>query len=315
MMFNFFDNSKQIGGFVRIGNRVNEGHAEVTLCLFLPTGEVLLQWAKPVIESNTDFNVAGMSFRVLEPIRRLEVAYRGPAVRLSDPLQMKDPGKAMRGNPTVAVAMRLEVTNTGPMIGSATGNAERSVIFLDGVGHYQQPLAARGTLHAGADSWDLSMYGVRDHSWGRRVWSTIFRDRSIWLTFGPDLSLICCKTWLDPAAPPDVMGCVIEAASVTPLRAIDLESRFRPGTHYHDAVRMDLQDARGRHFSVTGEVLSYVPLRHRSPGRETIYLGQAMTRFELEGRRHALGLSEYFDAQSACKTLIDLSQSGAVARE
>jgi hypothetical protein len=314
MMFNFFDNAHCIGGFVRIGNRVNEGHAEVTFCVFLPNGEVLVQWSKPEIDSNVGFDAAGMSFRVREPTRRLEVAYNGPAVLISDPYQMSNPGKALRGNPSVPVAMRLDVTNTGPMIGSASGNAHESVIFLDGVGHYQQPLAARGTLRAGKDYWDLSMYGVRDHSWGRRVWSSIFRDRSIWITFGQDLSFICCKTWLDPTAPPDVMGCVIEGTSVTRFRVIDLESRFRPGTHYHDAVRLELEDVRGRRYSLAGTVLSYVPLRHRYPARETIFLGQAITRFEFDGRV-ALGLSEYFDAESACPALIDLSQHGLVARE
>src|SRR5689334_15580489 len=50
MFFNFFDARQRIGGFVRIGNRINEKHAEMTLCLFLPNGEVLLQWAKPAID-------------------------------------------------------------------------------------------------------------------------------------------------------------------------------------------------------------------------------------------------------------------------
>jgi len=314
MMFNFFDESRQLGGFVRIGNRVNEAHAEMTLCIFLPGGDLLMQWAKPAIRSNADFHAAGMTFRVHEPGRRLEVAYAGPAVRLSDALQMRNPGRALRENPTVPVDLELMVTNTGPMIGSASGDPRSSVIFLDGVGHYQQPLAARGSLRAGADHWDLTCFGARDHSWGRREWSSIFRDRSIWITFGADLAFICCKTWTDPKMPPDVMGCLVEGPSVTPFRRIDLETRLRPDTHYHDALRLELEDVRGRHYSLTGQVIRYVPLRHRRAGRETVYLGQAMTRFELGGRR-ALGLSEYFDAESACASLIASSRHGLCLRE
>lgn len=32
--FNFFDRRLHTGGFVRIGNRPNEGYAEMTICLY-----------------------------------------------------------------------------------------------------------------------------------------------------------------------------------------------------------------------------------------------------------------------------------------
>src|SRR5262249_20973719 len=36
--YNFYDPAQRLGGFVRIGNRPNEGYAEMTLCLYLPDG-------------------------------------------------------------------------------------------------------------------------------------------------------------------------------------------------------------------------------------------------------------------------------------
>jgi hypothetical protein len=314
MMFNFFDDTRRLGGFVRIGNRVNSGHAEVTFCVFLPGGHLLMQWAKPEIADNVGFDSAGMHFQVHDPARRLEVVYQGSAVRMTDPLEMRDPGRALRGNPTVPVSMRLAVEHTGPMIGSASGDRQGAVIFLDGVGHYQQAIALCGTLQAGDECWQFSGFGARDHSWGRRVWSSIFRDRSIWITFGRDLAFICCKTWLDPNAPPDVMGCVIEGTSVTPFRRIDLETMFRPDSHDHQSLSVTLEDVKGRRYVLHGQVLAYVPLRHRSPDHETVFLGQAMTQFKLDGRT-ALGLSEYFDAASACPSLIAASQRAMAVHE
>src|SRR5262249_7722761 len=38
--YNFYDPTQRLGGFVRIGNRANEGYAEMTLCLYLPDGTV-----------------------------------------------------------------------------------------------------------------------------------------------------------------------------------------------------------------------------------------------------------------------------------
>lgn len=39
--FNFFDPEIRFGGFLRIGNRPNEGYAETTVCLYLPDSSVL----------------------------------------------------------------------------------------------------------------------------------------------------------------------------------------------------------------------------------------------------------------------------------
>ena len=41
MYFNFFDQKEAIGGFIRLGNRANEGRAEMTVTLYLPDGRVL----------------------------------------------------------------------------------------------------------------------------------------------------------------------------------------------------------------------------------------------------------------------------------
>jgi len=314
MMFNFFDNRRLIGGFVRIGNRPNERHAEMTLAVFLPRGELLIQWGKPTIESNGEFSAAGMRFTVVEPGQRLQVHFDGFAARIADPYVMKDPGKAFRENPIVPAELDLEIFATGPMIGSATGDPRGAVIFLDGVGHYQQPIRARGRLSAGQETWDLELFGARDHSWGRRVWSSLYRDRSIWVTFGTDLAVIACKTWLEPDLPPDVMGCIVESGRVIALRRIDMRSRFKHDTYYHESLDLRIEDVEGRTLDLEGKVLAYAPLRHRAAGRETVYLGQAVTRFTLNGR-HALGLSEYFDAASACQTLIQLSRERRAASE
>ena len=38
MYLNCFDHEQGVGGWFRIGNRANEGRAEGTVCLYLPTG-------------------------------------------------------------------------------------------------------------------------------------------------------------------------------------------------------------------------------------------------------------------------------------
>ena len=313
MFFNFFDTRQGFGGFVRIGNRVNEQHAEMTLCLFLPGGEIAMQWAKPKIDSNAAFDAAGMKFWVVEPARRLGVSYHGAAVRIRNPDEMANPGVAMRGNPQCEVHLELQVSANGPMIGDRNGRPG-SVIFLDGVGHYQQPIASAGEISVGSDRWRLLGNGVRDHSWGPRNWQSIYRDRSLWLSFGDDLTVIACKTWLSRDCKPDEMGCVIEHGRVKRLRSIAMRTHFRPDTFYHDAVDLEVVDSDDRKLAFEGKVLTYVPLRHRKAGLETVFLGQAMTEFTL-GDRRTIGLSEYFDAESATGVLVELSRKGASENE
>src|SRR3989304_8849270 len=99
MYFNFFDRGQGRGVFLRIGNRANEGYAEVTLCLYLPGGEVMFNYMRPEITSNDRFDAGGMKFEVLEPLARHRTLYEGPAVFLAEPEQMTDPGQAFRENP------------------------------------------------------------------------------------------------------------------------------------------------------------------------------------------------------------------------
>jgi len=37
---NIFDHTKVMGGWFRIGNRPNEGYAEMTCCIYLPDGSI-----------------------------------------------------------------------------------------------------------------------------------------------------------------------------------------------------------------------------------------------------------------------------------
>ena len=74
MYFNFFDSGEQIGGWVRLGNRANEGYAEMTTCLYLPDGRVGFMFSRPEIADNDAFAAGGMRFEVVEPFEELHVS-------------------------------------------------------------------------------------------------------------------------------------------------------------------------------------------------------------------------------------------------
>ena len=77
MYFNFFDRAKNAGGFVRLGNRANEGYAEMTLTLYQPDGSVLFQYKRPEISNNDAMDAGGMRFEVIEGLEKLRTTYDG----------------------------------------------------------------------------------------------------------------------------------------------------------------------------------------------------------------------------------------------
>ena len=119
MYFNFFDPNRQLGGFVRLGNRANEGRAEMTVCLFLPDGRVLFNFKRAPIENNDRFDAGGLRFEVLEPTERLQTVYQGRASVLEDARSMADPSRAFRESPRCDLLIDLEHHAAGPMYGGA----------------------------------------------------------------------------------------------------------------------------------------------------------------------------------------------------
>src|SRR5690606_33140397 len=52
MYFNAFDTASGVGAWMRIGNRPNEGHAEMSCCVYLPDGRVGFMFERPAISGN-----------------------------------------------------------------------------------------------------------------------------------------------------------------------------------------------------------------------------------------------------------------------
>ena len=90
----------------RVGNRVNEGYAELSVVLYLPNGRVACQFSRPAITANDKFVAEGLSVEVVEPLKRITMRYDGDLMLLDDPEVLRNPrllGQAPRvpGKPGV----------------------------------------------------------------------------------------------------------------------------------------------------------------------------------------------------------------------
>ena len=94
MYLNAFDADQEVGGWFRLGNRVNQGYAEMSICVYLPGGRVGFTFARPQIETNDKMDAGGLSIEVVKPFEHLKVRYQGKVCLLDEPGQMADPRTA-----------------------------------------------------------------------------------------------------------------------------------------------------------------------------------------------------------------------------
>lgn len=99
--FNFFDRTQQLGGFIRMGNRANEGHAEMTVIVYQPDGSALFNYKRPQIAHNDGWDAGGLKVEVEAPGERIRTTYEGSVVFLSDPREMRTI-RCLQGEPTQA---------------------------------------------------------------------------------------------------------------------------------------------------------------------------------------------------------------------
>lgn len=291
MYFNFTDPAARTGGFLRVGNRPNEGYAETTATVFLPDGRVLFDFQRPRISGNDAFAAGGIRFDVIEPSERWRTRFTGTPVSLSEPRDMADPRRAFTTNPRVAVEIDLVHEAVAPMYGSSHDEREANAAAEHqfAKAHYEQHMRVSGFVRIDGTEMPIRGHGLRDHSWGPRHWQAI--DAYEWLTmnFGDDLGAMV-SIIRKPGVPPRIGGVVVRGDDVDPIVTASIEIEFEAGTLHHRALSVSARTRAGEDLDVEGTVLGYIPLRNRREGRTT-HVGEGMTEWRT-GSRTGYGLSE-----------------------
>jgi hypothetical protein len=301
MYFNFYDSDSRLGGFLRLGNRPNEGHAEQTTCLYLPDGRVGFMFQRPEITSNERFDAGGCAFEVMTPCEELSIRYAGQLVLLAEPEQMADPRRAFRGNPWVDAEVELGIRGLSPMYGGEPvdedGEPLLNVENDFAKGHYEQHHGARGSVRVGDECWTFDGYGLRDHSWGPRFWQAPWWYR--WLTgncgddFGFMLSIIAGRDGQRKRS-----GIIFADGVYHPVRDCTIETSWRGPDLFHEKIRA-VARTDDREYRISGTVRSLIPLRNRRKTPEGDILmtriSEGLTEWHIDGVGVGYGLSEYLD--------------------
>jgi len=300
--YNFFDPRLRVGGFVRLGNRPNEGYAEMTVCVYLPDGRVAFMFKRPPTTSNDRHDAGGLRFEVGKPFVEHRITFAGRACLLERPLEMAEPREAFTRNPHVPVTLDLRWLRLSPGYGGELRRreGERWVSVASekagqefAKGHLEQHGKAVGTVTVDGASFTIDAPGLRDHSWGPRSWQAPKYYRWLTMSFGEDLGAV-------PMITVQRDGGEIHAGYVyrrgQPNERIvrtEIETEVQGEQQLHHRVRVRATTASGEVLDIEGTVLSMIPLRNRRDGKIT-RIAEGMTEWRW-GDRVGYGLAEYLD--------------------
>ncbi len=300
--YNWFDPAASMGGWVRMGNRVNEGHAELTVCLYLPDGRVGFMFKRPPIQTNDAHDAGGLKFEVMEPYVEHKVTYEGKVCVLKQPRDMADPPAAFKDNTHEACRIDLRLTAVGAPWGGEPEweeGEERPDVDPEKMfarGHTEQHMAITGTVDIGTERYVISDgLGLRDHSWGPRYWQNIWWYRWLTVNLGAELGFACTISGNEDGRR-RVNGFLYDVRRYgnnqwVPIRDVELSSDY--DTEWFPAKNRAVVSTDDHVYQVAGDVWSNIPLRNRREGKVT-RITEGMTRWHCDGLDGA-GLSEYLD--------------------
>jgi len=292
MYFNVYDPSKHMGGFMRIGNRANEGYAEMTVCLYLPDGRVAFMFNRPKISDNSAFDAGGLRFEVVRPFEELHVSYQGSVVLLDDPLQMAEPRTAFKENPSAQAEISLAFGGLSSMFGGESDETHEAEGEEFARGHYEQLVSGVGSITVGDDTWEIDGFGLRDHSWGPRTWQAPWYYRWLTANFGPNFGFMASRV-ARKEGPGTRGGFVWDGTAMHYCNDVEISTGWRGEDSYHDTVTVALRSG-DQEWKAVGKVLSLIPLRNRREGMIT-RISEGMTCWTTDDQRVGYGLSEYLD--------------------
>jgi hypothetical protein len=300
--YNFFDPARKVGGFVRLGNRPNEGYAEMTTCFYLPDGRVAFMFKRPQIAGNAAHEAGGLTFAVREPFVEHHVTYRGHCCMLANPLEMADPKAAFSANPFVPVELDVRWLGLSPGYGGEyrRRDGDRWVSVRSekpgqefAKGHLEQHGKSVGTVTIDGQTFQLDAPGIRDHSWGPRYWQAPQYYRWLTMSFGDDLGAVPMLTVQRDGREIHAGYVYRKGRDNERIVKTEVATEFVGEQQLHDRLVVRATTASGETIEITGKVLSMIPLRNRRDGRVT-RIAEGMTEWRW-GDRVGYGLAEYLD--------------------
>jgi hypothetical protein len=294
----FWDAGQRLGGWFRIGNRPNEGRAEMSACLYLPDGCVAFMFNRPPIAGNT-LSSGDQSWEVVTPWRETRLGYRGDLMILDDPWLLTDPKRAYAEAPRrpAEIALSSFAFGLGSVMGSDQDHIDK--IFLPGQAdfHYQHLVRTTGTVRLGDKSWTVDGTGGKDHSWGPRNWHAKIYLRWLIAFFDEAHGFMLVR-----AVGPNKKtrsGFVWEEGALHVVDDFEMQNAYGGAPHFRlDRVALRIRSG-AREWQATGTPQAWLPLRHvqtdAKGDKALLRIVKSPTDWQSGDGRRGAGHCEYHD--------------------
>ena len=290
-----FDNKGAVGGWMRIGNRVNEGYDELSVCIYLPDGRVACQFGRPAIARTDRFQAAGLGYQVIEPFKSVEMGYDGELMLLDDPNMLREP-KTLGSAKRVAGSVRFHHSAAAPVHGGEPTSPDQETMYGRdfSLGHFNQHTRVEGLIRVGEEEWPINGRGWRDHSWGPRYWQSIYWYRLFIANFDDGRAFMLLKI-TDKDGKSRRVGVLLVDGDYEDIVDMDVVTDW---SDIQDPVRVliGVRTAR-RKAVIEGDIVTMAPLRNRrQAGRETLVtrIAEGFTRFTWD-KAVGYGMTEYIE--------------------
>jgi len=293
---NAFDTKTPFGGWMRLGNRVNEGHAELSVCLYLPDGRIACQFQRPGISANDRFSAGGLSYEIIEPLRSVSMTFEGDVIIVDDPEALREPQALFATGPRLPARVHWVHEAESPIHGGEP--VDDSVQTMYGrdfsLGHFNQHSRARGEIRVGDQRWEIDGRGWRDHSWGPRYWQAIYFYRLFIANFDNGDGMMLLKI-TDKEGKVRREGVLLVDGQYEEILDLDVHTQWT-GRQDPGHVALGVLTA-NRKARIEGEILTLAQLRNRRKAGDEVLvsrIAEGFTRFEWDGRK-GYGMTEYIE--------------------
>ncbi len=293
---NAFDPLRRMGGWMRLGNRVNEGYAELSVCLYLPDGRIACQFQRPALAHNEALDAGGLRVEVHEPLQRLDMRYDGELMVIDDPDLLRSPKRLFAEAKRAPGLVRWQHVGVSPVHGGVPADPRDQTLYGRdfSLGHFNQHTRVSGEIRIGNETWPVDGCGWRDHSWGPRYWQNILFDRLYVANFGPERGIMLLKIANRDGAVR--RGGVLQIGDrYEEITDLDLHNEWNAAK---DPVSFVLSARTARRSAIIrGRILNCAPLRNRREEGGALLesrIAESFTELDWDGRQ-GFGMTEYVE--------------------